>query len=276
LPSLECAETSWRSSILFPLRGAESLGVIASLSVVFWVFFTVVPEYCLTLMRDSDSMGARTVGYLVAIVSMLPVAFLSPFVLFYWLQYFGRTLVSGAIGEASPPRSPDRNFDGFFTGMSAWLIWLALGGIVGLIPLLIYLLAMGSVGACNPWIAASLVVLGLPYILMALIMTFLHDDGLAAKPWSVLWALFQVGGSFCGLCLFIAAGVALSLASFIPALLWREHLFWLYLVMCLGCWLVVHWTSFVAARLLGNYYFLRRDLLRWHHERPRWGVAWKL
>jgi hypothetical protein len=276
LPILVRPEKSEFASLLYPLRGAECLGVIAALGMGCWIFFTLVPEYCLTLIGDADSMGVTKFGYFIALISMLPVLFLSPFALFFWLQYFGRVLVASAIGETAPPRSPDRNFDGFFTGMSAWLIWLALGVGVGLLPLAVYVVAMGSIDACNRWLAIGLVLLAVPYMLMALMMTFLHDDGLAAKPWSVIAALFQVGGSFCLRSLFITAAVMLSLATFLIALLLRERLFWIYLVVCLGCWIAVHWTSFVVARLLGTYYFHRRDVLRWHHERPRWGVTWKL
>jgi hypothetical protein len=276
LPALARPETSWFSSVLYPLRGAECLGVIASLSLVFWVFLTLVPEYCLTLMGTADSMGASLVGLLLAMISILPVVFLLPFALFYWLQYFGRILVASGTGETVPPRSPDRNFDGFFHGMSAWLIWLVLGVGTGLLPLLSYCLAMGSISACNPWLAFVLLLLALPYILIALLMTFLHDDGLAAKPWKVIGVLYRLGGSFGLLSLFIASAVALGLAPFLVALLLRASYFWIYLLVCLGCWIVVHWTSFVVARILGTYYFHRKDTLRWHRERPRWGVAWKL
>jgi hypothetical protein len=276
LPTLDRPETSWFASLFYPLRGAESLGVVGSLSLAFWVLLTLVPEYCLTIVDAAASSGATLLGYLLAIVSSLPVVFLFPFILFYWLQYFGRVLVSSALGETVPPRAPDRNFDGFLTGLSAWLIWLALGVGVALVPLFLYVLAMGSIAACSVWVLLGLTLLALPYSSMALMMTFLHDDGLAAKPWNVLWALIRVGGSFGLLCLFIAAALALGLASFLIALLLRASHFWFYLLICLGCWLAFHWISFVVARLLGTYYFHRRALLRWHHERPRWGVAWKV
>ena len=276
LPALDRTETSWFSSVLYPLRGAESLGVIASLSLVFWVFVTLVPEYCLTLLGDADSMGTPTLGKFLALISFLPVVFLFPFALFYWLQYFGRILVASAIGENIPPRSPDRNFEGFFTGLSAWLIWLGLGVGVGLSPLLLYALAKGSIFECSPPLALGLLLLGLPYILMALMMTFLHDDGLAAKPWGVIGALLRLGGSFQLLCIFIGSAVVLSVATFLIALWLRSSHFWIYLLICLGCWVVVHWASFVVARILGTYYFHHRDVLRRHRERPRWGLAWKL
>ena len=80
----------------------------------------------------------RLLGYLIALVSILPIVILFPLVILYWLQYLGRTLVSSAMGETVPPRSPDRNFDGFFNGISPWLIWLALGVGVGMLPFFVY------------------------------------------------------------------------------------------------------------------------------------------
>jgi hypothetical protein len=32
----------------------------------------------------------------------------------------------------------------------------------------------------------------------------------------------------------------------------------------------------VVMRILGTYYYQRRKILKWHRDRPRWGVAWKL
>jgi len=276
LPTLDRPETSWFASVLYPLRGAECLAVIAGSSVIFWIFLIVVPEYCLTLMGDADMMGTPTLGKLIALISILPVAFLLPFAILYWLQYLGRVLVASAMGETIPPRSPDRNFDGFFHGLSPWLIWLVLGGLVGLLPLISYFLSLSKAADGSFLLGLVLVLLGLPYILMALMMTFLHDDPMAAKPWGVLGAMFRLGGSFGLLCLFIASALALGAGTFLIALLLRASYFLVYLVVCLGCWVVGVWISIVVMRILGTYYDLHKESLLWHRERPRWGVIWKL
>ena len=131
LPNLDRLETNWFACVPYPLRGADSLGVIAITSVVFWAFTVLVPEYCLTLVGDAESMGAAALGHLIALISILPFVLLFPLLIFYWLQYLGRVLVSSAMGETRPPRSPDRNFDGFFSGMSPWLVWLRWGFRLG-------------------------------------------------------------------------------------------------------------------------------------------------
>jgi len=276
LPALSTPETSWFASVLYPLRGAESLGVIASSSLVFWVFIILVPEYCLSVMGDTDMMGVPTMGKFVALISILPVVFLLPFALCYWLQYLGRVLVASAMGETIPPRLPDRNFDGFLHGLSPWFIWSVLGLLTGLLPLLVYGLSLSTAADGSFLLALALVLVGLPYIVMALMMTFLHDDPIAATPWGVMGAMFRLGGGYGLLCLFVASALALGAGTFLIALLLRARHFWLYLVACLGCWVLVDWTLIVVMRILGTYYDRHKQSLLWHHERPRWGVIWKL
>ncbi len=56
-PALGKPETSAFASILYPLRSADSLAVMASLTVILWLFTILVPEYCIALMGDADDMG---------------------------------------------------------------------------------------------------------------------------------------------------------------------------------------------------------------------------
>jgi hypothetical protein len=74
----------------------------------------------------------------------------------------------------------------------------------------------------------------------------------------------------------VAAAVGLSVGAFALAFWLRKDFFWPYLVVCLGCWGLAHWTAIVVMRILGTYYYRHRDVLQWHHERPRWGVTWGL
>ena len=276
LPVLDRPETSWFVSVLYPLRGAEGLGMIAITGTVLWVFTILVPEYCLTLMGDAESMGATLLGYLIALVSILPFVILFPLVILYWLQYLGRTLVSSAMGETVPPRSPDRNFDGFFHGISPWLIWLALGVGVGMLPFFVYASSSGSRSELNLPTALGLLMLGLPYVLLALMLAFLHDHALAATPWNIVVALIRLRGSYILLCVFVASALALAVGAFAVVLLLRPNHFGIYILLSLGSWAVFQWTSVVVMRILGTFYYHNRSSLRWHHECPRWGVTWRL
>ena len=249
---------------------------MATLTGILWLFTILVPEYCLTLMSDADGMGASLVGKLIALISILPVAFLLPFAIIYWLQYLGRVIVSSGMGELIPPRTPDRNFEGFFSGLSAWIIWLFLGVAVGMLPAAICRALLSSESAGGPMLALALVLAFLPYVLMALLMTFLHDDAFAAMPLNVMTALIQVGGSFLLLSAFVGFIMLVGAGAFALALLVRNGHFVLYLLASIGCWALFIWISIVVMRVLGNQYNRHRQVLRWNRERPRWGVAWKL
>jgi hypothetical protein len=276
LPPLVKTETSWFASILYPLRSADSLAVITSLTAILWLFTVLIPEYCLGLMGDADGMGVPTMGKLIALISILPVACLLPFAVFYWIQYLGRVVVSSGMGETTPPRTPDRNFVGFLTGLGPWFAWLLLGLGVGLLPAALCRSLVTSESPGALLLTLAFAGLGLPYILAALLMTFLHDDDLAAKPLAVLTALFQLGGSFLFLCVFIAILIAAAGGIFALAFLLRHDFFKTYLLACVPCWALFVWTTIVMMRLLGNYYHPRRKALGWNQDRPRWGVLWKL
>ena len=277
LPPLKQTESSWFGSILYPLRSADSLAVIASLTAILWLFTVLVPEYCLGLMGDADQMGAPTLGKLLGLITILPVGFLLPsaFIL-YWLQYLGRVLVSSAMGETAPPRTPDRNFEGFLSGLSPWFTWLLLGVGVGLLPAALCKTLVDINSPTGILLTAGVACLALPYILVALLMTFIHDDALAAKPFAVLTALFQLGGSFLFLCVFALFLVAAAAGLFVLALLLRASFFKTYLLLCIPCWAAFVWTTIVVMRLLGNHYHPQRKALGWNFDRPRWGVTWKI
>lgn len=276
LPPLKQTESSWFASILYPLRSADSLAVIASLTAILWLFTVLVPEYCLGLMGDADQIGAPTLGKLLGLLSILPVGFLLPFAVFYWLQYLGRVVVSSGMGETTPPRTPDRNFEGFLTGLSPWFTWLLLGVGVGLLPAALWRTLADGNSPAGIVLTVGFACLALPYILVALLMTFIHDDDLAAKPLAVLTALVQLGGSFLFLCVFALFLIAAAAGLFVLAFLLRANYFKTYLLLCAPCWSAFVWTTIVVMRLLGNHYHPRRKILGWNIDRPRWGVTWKI
>jgi hypothetical protein len=227
-------------------------------------------------MADSESMGAGLIGLLFTWIAALPGIILGPFILSYWLQYLGRVLVSSAMGECAPPRMPDRNFDGFFNGLSPWFIWAVLGLGVGLIPALWSSFGGGAPWGGVSWLSLAIAAAALPYILAALMLSFLNDKELAAMPWGVLLGLVRLGVPFLLLSGLIAAAIGLAGGCFALALLLRRHAFWPYLPIALVCWMIFLWVQIVTMRLLGVYYFHHKDALRWHRAHPRWGVAWRL
>jgi len=254
--------------LLMPLRRMEGLVMVVALGAAGWVMGTLVPEYCLALIADGEKLGTPTMGYLVMLVTAMPVLFLSPLVLLYWLQYLARVLINAAEGERTPPRPPDRNADGLLSGLIPWFAWLVLGLGVGLLPLGLGFNA--GVRASTP--SLGLVLLGLPYALMALLLSFLHDEDLAARPWKVLASLARVGPSFLILSLVTAGTLGAGAAAFLVVLKIREEHFWIYVIASFPCWLLLIWLTIVATHTLGSYYFARRDRLRWRRP-PAWWNA---
>jgi hypothetical protein len=106
IPPLARVETWWGSSVLYPLRGADSLAMLGIVGTAFWVFTILVTEYCLTILGDAKKLDSMMMGYLVTLISALPAAFLVLPTIFYTLQYLGRVLVSSAMGENCPPPHP--------------------------------------------------------------------------------------------------------------------------------------------------------------------------
>jgi hypothetical protein len=276
LPLLQKPEREWTTSFLYPLRGAESMAMVGAFGVIAWMFTVPFAEYCLQVMAETEKAGAGLLGLLYTWIVSVPGLILGPFFLAYWLQYLGRVLVTSARGDCAPPRMPDRNFDGFFTGLSPWFIWVVLGVGVGLIPALAYAFAGVPAIGGGAWLALALAVAALPYILAALMLSFLHDNEFAAVPWGVLLSLVRLGVPFLLLSGLIAAALGVAGGCIALAVVLRSHAFWVYLPIALVCWIAVLWVQLVIMRLLGLYYFHHQDNLHWHRAHPRWGVAWRL
>ncbi len=196
LPPLSHPETSVLTSMLYPLRGAETLAMVAVMGVTFWGFATLVPEYCLGVWADASALGTPSMGMLVILISAIPALLLLPLIIIYMLQYLGRVLVSSAMGDTAPPRMPDRNFDGLFSGLYPWLTWVIFGGLISLFPLVLFAFLEDQPILEKPLLIVGLMMLGLPYAMTSLMMSFLHDRPLAAAPPEVIYAWLRHGRSF--------------------------------------------------------------------------------
>jgi hypothetical protein len=261
--------------LLYPLRAAEGLAMVGALGASLWLMGTLIPEYCLALIADGEKLGTPTMGHLVALITSLPVLLLFPPTLVYWLQYLARVLVAGGEGELLPPRPPDRNLDCLLSGLSRWLIWFVLVLGVDSLPLAAYVACVSGEANWTPGVAAGLALAGVPYALMGLLMTLLHDNALAATPWAVVATAVRFVPSFLPLCLTIASTVGLAAWAFAATISLRGGHFYAYVAGSLACWVLIVWVTIVAMYTLGCYYRARRDVLQWRQERPRWGVGWK-
>jgi len=177
------------------------------------------------------------------------------------LQYLGRVLVSSAMGDTVPPRTPDRNLEGFFRGLGPWFIWLVLGVGVGFLPLALYVFFQDRTISTEPLLMLVPVMNGLFYAQVALLMIFLHDRPLAANPSRVIGAILRHGGSFLPTLLKVSVILGSGAAAFLLILPLRASHYWLYLLMALGCWGLAIWDSLVAMRILGLHGFHHRNSL---------------
>jgi hypothetical protein len=269
-------ETSFWSILVYPLRSAESLAFVAITACAFWALTILLPEYCLSLWADANTLGTPSVGLLVILISAIPGLLVLPLVLIYFLQYLGRVLVSSAQGDRLPPRTPDRNFEGLTAGLSPWFIWLVLGVSVSCLPVGLYGVFAQATLREAMFPAAGLIVLGLPYAAVSLMMCFLHDRPLAATPQGVLACLCRHGISFLPTFLMAVVPIGVTIVAAILTLALRSSIPWGYLVVALAWWGLVTWTALVSIRVLGLHYYRHSDGLRWNRQQPRWGIRWRL
>lgn len=276
LPPLDHPEAGVIGSLLYPLRGAESLAMTLFMGFIFWALTFLVPEYCLGIWADATSLGTPSMGMLVILISVIPAILLCPLLLSYILQYLGRVLVSSAQGDCAAPRLPDRDFEGIFSGLGPWLIWLVLGAGVGLAPCAWLDWMGGRVFHDRPFLSSSLLLLGVTYAFTSLMLSFLHDRPLACAPGGVALALWQDGATLLPALVKAAALLGLSAALFHGLFTLRAQHFWIYLMAALPGWVLTIWTAIVEMRLLGLQYYRHKDILKWHGMHPRWGVRWRL
>jgi hypothetical protein len=276
LPLLSHPERSVLVAILYPLRGAEALAMVVIMASAVWGLTVLVPEYCLGVWADANTLGTPSMGMLVILISAIPGLLLFPLVLIYLLQYLGRILVSSAQGAMVPPRTPDRNFDGFTTGLSPWLAWLLLGLSVSLCPFVLLWTFGDLTGSGRTLLLVGLIGFGFPYAEVALMMSFLHDRPLAATPLGVINALMRHGGCLTPTLLKLSLLSGLTVVPLALTFALRASYFWGYLVMALACWMMMIWSAMVTMRVLGLCYFHHKKSLRWHRHQPRWGVSWRL
>ncbi|QEH36267.1 hypothetical protein OJF2_48270 [Aquisphaera giovannonii] len=263
LKPLQAPERSLFTALLYPLRSADSLGIAAAIGAAYWMLVALVFEYCLVIQSDAESFNAGPMGWLVNLITAMPSVFLLPLVTIYLLQYLGRVIVSSGRGETVPPKTPDRNFDGFFDGLSRWFIWLALGVVPGFLPLA--LSASAGVGHGGMAIARVVVLAaaGVSYASVALMRTFLDDNPLAGNPFGVLGAVLGHGPAIVPAAfrvLVLLAGTC-GLIAMLVAL--RAMAFWIYIPAALPACSAVVWALIVAARVLGLGYYHNRHSLGW-------------
>ncbi|GAC1463074.1 MAG: hypothetical protein NVSMB9_00080 [Isosphaeraceae bacterium] len=255
-------ETGLSQSLLYPLWGTTGLMLLVLFPPLLWISsLPIVTAYAL-LSAGTTGLG---VGMLFLVLPA-GMAFLGFFG--YVLLFLGRVLASSAVGERFPPRWPDWELSSLLFGMGRWLWAGLIGLVIGGFPAVVYWVYCGDVDLFDMMIVGELLAAGAVYSLMALLASILHEDVLAANPFTVVAAIRRVGWSYMQPCL-VAGFAVLSAGTLFMATFQVENggvsafLYWLF-------WVVMLYEALVVFRIFGLFYHKHAAELGWFRERTRW------
>lgn len=187
----------------------------------------------------------------------------------YTLVYLGNVLISSALGETLPPRTPRFGEEDVFRVLGRWF-WGAFVGLgVGAVPALAWWIYCGEIDWADRLMFINLTALGAAYAQMALLAVLLHDDPIAANPITVFRAIRKVGWDYAGICFLSGAFLVsvifqLGLIAKIEDPLTHAAVFWFF-------WVNFLYGAMVVLRRLGRFCHRHRVVLDWFPERPTWG-----
>ena len=133
-----------------------------------------------------------------------------------------------------------------------------------------YWIRCGDIDLFDTIILSELLAVGAVYALMALLAAILHEDLLAANPFTVLGAIRPVGWSYAQPCLLTGSRSCLRRRCWWRLSRWGTPR---HRRSCSGCSgssrFTRRWWCF---RVLGLFYHRHARVLGWFRGRTRWGV----
>lgn len=187
----------------------------------------------------------------------------------YTLVYLGNVLISSALGETLPPRTPRFGEEDVLRVLGRWF-WGAIVGLgVGAVPAVAYWVYCGEIDWADRLMFVNLMALGTAYAQMALLAVLLHDDPLAANPITVVRSIHRVGWNYAGVC-FLSGAFLVSVVFQLGAIariedpLTHAFVFWFF-------WVNFLYGAMVVLRRLGRFCHRNRVVLAWFPDRPTWG-----
>jgi hypothetical protein len=254
--------------LAYPWIDGPGVGLMLFLPPV--LLFLTLPIFDMIAILEPLSRGDWALG-LLALPIFLPLVLTFSLVFGYSLLVFGQMFVASALGEPDHPSWPEWDPQEISEGLGRW-IWAAVFGVVlGGFPTVAYWIYCGDIDWFDRTIFAELVMLGAGYTLMALAASLLHDNLLAANPFTVLSAIGQVGWDYVlpslvgGMAVLVAAGALWSVLFLIPSLKLAVLGLW-------GFWVLVLYESMVVLRMVGLTYHAHAEELVWFQVRPKWGT----
>ena len=252
-------------SLLYPLWGANGIASLVVFPPLFW--FSTMP--IITAVHTLTLGGASTFG-IGSLFLGVPMLMGFAVVAAYALMFLGRVLASSALGERHHPRWPDWDLGALAASTGRWAWAGFIGAVVGGVPAVAYWVYCGDVDLFDYMILSELAAVGMVYALMALVASILHEDLLAANPFTVVGAIVRVGWGYAQPCLL--AGFAGVVAATVLGAVFRVEnpaasafLYWVF-------WVVVLYEAMVVLRVLGVFYQRNARTLGWFRGRTGWGV----
>jgi hypothetical protein len=249
-------------SLSYPLWSWSSIAILIYLPPALTVTSAPLPFLAGTLVGGT----AFTIASLIALG---PGLLMGICVWGYTLVYLGNVLISSALGETLPPRTPHFGEEDILRVLGRWFWGCIIGVGVGAVPAVVWWIYCGEIDWADRLMFVNLAALGMAYAQMALLAVLLYDDPFAANPITVVRAIRLVGWDYAGVCFLsgaflVSVAFQLSVIAQIEGTLAHILFFWLF-------WVNFLYGAMVVLRRLGRFCHRHRVVLAWFPEREGWG-----
>jgi hypothetical protein len=251
--------------LLYPLRDGPGVALLVFFPPLLWVMSVPIFDVVAALWPH----GKFNALALIIIPLTMPLLISFSFVVGYIALFLGQVLVANTLGESDHPDWPEWDRYQILEGLGR-LCWAVIIGVaVGGIPALIYWINCGDIDWIDAIIFVELVALGAGYAQMALIAALVHENILAANPYTVIQAIFRMGWSYLIPCVVTAVALTLAALALAGVLFYSPSIGGAALGLW-AFWVFALYEAMIVLRVLGLTYYRHADDLAWFHSRPRW------
>jgi hypothetical protein len=262
-------EPTLAECLVYPLRDGPGLGLLVLLPPL--MFLLSLPIFDVIAVLQPLTKKNWALGLLIVPV-MVPLTFSFLMIFGYALLFLGHVLVASSLGENDHPRWPEWHPSDIAEGVCRWF-WAGIFGVaLGGVPLAQYWLRCGDIDWVDWIVFAELTILGAGYALMALAAALLHDNFIAANPFTVIGAVFRIGWGYVRPCVVAAAGLGLILLG-VWALLYALPNVWTEAIAIWAFWVLLFYVAMVVLRMMGLTYHAHALHLHWFRRRPQWASS---
>jgi hypothetical protein len=255
--------------LAYPLTDGPGLGLLVLLPP--FMFLLSLPIFDVIAVLQPLTKSNWALGLLIVPI-MVPLTFSFSMTFGYALLFLGHVLVSSSLGENDHPHWPEWHPSDIAEGIWRWFWAAVFGAALGGVPVAFYWLHCGDVDWIDWVVFAELFTMGAGYALMALAVSLLHENLIAANPLTVLGSIFRIGWGYLRPCL--VAGVALGVVGLGAwALLYQMPSMWIEVVALWGFWLYFFYAAMVVLRMMGLTYHAHALDLHWFRRRPQWATS---